>query len=128
MTVRSVALVLASLVAGCATTDLVALLAEVTPAERSSYGYTVEDPVRIGHAGFPESIGLAREFLSRLRKDGERLEVVSQSAVGTPPRFTDRYTVVTESSRDTLNLYVDVYRSAPLQVPEGLSYVSPAQL
>lgn len=119
----ALALVVAAL-SSCATTNPAALLAHVEPAEREGYGYTPEDPVRIGFADPQGSIALSRAFLAGLRKDGEPLAIVGRSSVGPPP-LTDAYTLVTETGRDTLVLYLNVYRRAPLHVPRGLTYVAP---
>lgn len=106
-----------------------------------TYGYTGSNPIKIGYYDQRGSIEATYFFLSRLRtKNGQKLNVLSRVSVkdlagapsSLPKRFEppsgggllDLYFLQAEGSADTIGLYFDIYRKAPLLVPSGLKFDS----
>ena len=111
------------------------------------YGYTAENPVRIGYyKDFGDNIALCKYYLFCLRTiDGERLLVLDRVSVDDPKYdpshggflglhsrgepavggILDEYTLVTESGKDSLQIYFDIYHNEPLAVPKGMTFAEP---
>lgn len=120
---------------------------DLETATRPQYGYTAEDPIRIGYSGdLQKNINLCQVYLTSLRtSDQQPLHVVYQVSVkdtvnkpeqskfpGLPMRnsspkggILDLYVLVPAVGSDTVRLYFDIYHKDSLRVPEGLLFVSP---
>jgi hypothetical protein len=136
------------LMAGCAA-QIVNPLVGVTPATSEGYGYSAEDPIRLGYTkDIQENIGYCYAYMERLRTlDGKPLEILSRASVSDPKnkvgekkilgflpsRFDselwggilDRYTLTAAGTADTLELYFDIYHKEPVLIPTGLKYAEP---
>lgn len=110
----------------------------------SSYGYTAQNPLRLKKGNQQKSMEHAYKFLVGLRtQDGQTLTLLSRATTDNPNykepkikltnRYTgmplsgnlgllDRYVFLTSTTKDTINLYVDVYNKGELQLPVGLKY------
>ena len=142
-------LIVSGVIVGCAA-QAVNISWDLRPATRSNYGYTAEDPIRIGYyKDFRENIGLCNSYLASLRTTDQRpMQVVGRSSVraprnepeepkgflGLPKRgglptggILDEYLLVPVGTTDTLRLYFDVYHKDSLQVPRGLSFTPPSK-
>jgi hypothetical protein len=99
----------------------------------STYGYTDTNPLKMKRGNPGKSIGYSYDFLSGLTTlDNKGLRFVQRSTVENPEnneaksnasnRQLDKYIFVTHDKKDTLTIYVDIYRKADLLVPLGLKY------
>ena len=120
------------------------LFATIDTATRASYGYTAQDPVRLGHFGTFKGLQASYEMISRLRLEGQPLKILRRGSSrleapfdttevkpGSDVRmsgvaFVDRYTLVTPDARDTVHLYFDAYYAAPVRIPQGLELAAPS--
>ena len=114
------------------------LFSGAVTASDSTYGYTRENPIRIGRYGPFKGMQGSNLMLNQLSRNGQPLRVLWRQAVftGRPDTseaalgpfsvdrdsfLVDRYYVTPEGGRDTLMLHFDVYYAAPVQVPQGLA-------
>jgi hypothetical protein len=99
----------------------------------STYGYTDTNPLKMKKGNPGKSIGYSYDFLSGLTTpDNRSLRFVQRSTVENPknnePKSNassqqlDQYIFVTHDKKDTLTIYVDIYRKADLLIPLGLKY------
>ena len=126
MTKHYLYLLLLGLICGCASIGLQELFSGVEEAPTSSYGYSIDDPIKLGYYGLNESISASKTYISRLRLQGEPLVVIYRASTQNPAdknKPLDLYRLVTESAEDTIALYVDVYHKAPVWAPRGLTFV-----
>lgn len=100
-------------------------------AEDKSYGFNKDNPIKVG--GMKESSGPKNErrFLNALR--GPNGEKVSYARGGSCCPFEtpnglldntgllDRYWITWEGSKDTLNLYLNMYDYGNLKIPAGFT-------
>jgi hypothetical protein len=143
-------LILFGLAIGCAA-RIVNIPLDIKPALRSGYGYTAEDPIRIGLTKdyFRTNIGFCYSYMENLRTPGQLpFRIIGRVSVKDPknkiegltgflgmplrnpnPRggILDRYTLVSEQDTDTIQLYFDIYHKDTLLIPIGLNYVQPSQ-
>jgi hypothetical protein len=116
---------------------------------RSNYGYSPDDPICIGYSGnMQKCFQLCDTYISCLRaKDNQRFSILMHATVedpkheleksnflGIPLKYgeirgglLDRFTIVSESAIDTLNLYFDMYHRDTLRVPNNLVFVPPLE-
>lgn len=115
---------------------------KVQPTTDSTYGYTANNPLLIKNGDMYSSMDAEKYFLQRLTtlKD-ERLLYVSRGSFSNPKfhstglenRYThqaiggggpilDVYIFTVEGRGDTIQLYVNVYKSGTIAVPVGLKY------
>jgi hypothetical protein len=121
---------------------------DLETATRPGYGYTAEDPIRMGYSGnLQKNINLCHVYLASLRtSDQQPLLVVYRVSVkdpvnepeqseslGLPMRnsyrkggILDLYVLAPAVGSDTVQLYFDIYHKDSLRVPKGLQFVSPA--
>lgn len=110
----------------------------------STYGYSVQNPLKLKRGNQGKSIINSEKFLSGLKTDdNQSLIYLSRATVGDPGykepkirlynRYTgvpisgklgllDRYVFLTSDSKDTIRLFVDVYNKGTLMLPIGLKY------
>jgi hypothetical protein len=141
-----VAIIVALLLAGCPAAVKNPFLT-IQPTVDDSYGYSDENPVRIGYyKEIGRNITLCKNYIRSLRTlNGESLEAILRVSVEDPKYdpsygtflglhrrgdiakggFLDLYTLVPESGSDTVNLYFDIYHAEPLLIPKGLLFVEP---
>jgi hypothetical protein len=131
---------------GC-TTPLQKPFEEIQNTTDPEYGYSANNPIRIGHYGDPrKATNACYYFMSHLRTiDGSALELISGGSIPDPehkpsrPTFLgipmrgslpsggilDVYTLVPVGTSDTLELYFDIYHKERILVPKGLVFVEP---
>lgn len=114
----------------CAPRDFSAM----TVSMDSTYGYTDTNPLRMKKGNFGESIGYSYDFLTGLSTtDNQTLKFIRRHTVDNPLYENsgtadadrdelDKYVFVTSKERDTVTIYVDVYRRGDLRIPVGLKY------
>ena len=94
---------------------------KIPKATDSTYGYTDTNPLKMKKGNPGRSIGYAYDFLSGLATpDDKDLKFVQRYAVENPKnkkvkselnhRQLDKYIFVTHQKKDTLTIYVDIYR------------------
>ncbi len=108
-------------------------------ATDSTYGYTDTNPLRMKKGNFGESIGYSYDFLTGLSTtDDQTLKFVQRHTVDNPqygdsgaPGASgaqknrdelDKDIFVTSREKDTVTIYVDIYRRGDLRIPVGLKY------
>ena len=132
---------------GC-TKTVINPFAAMEQAVDDHYGYIAENPIRIGYYKETRAnIRLSKSYIHSLRTaEGETLTVLERASVEDPkydpstggflgfhqrgaiPKggILDLYTLVIESKKDTIQLYIDIYHKEPLKVPKGLYFDHPA--
>ena len=137
---RKTVLLISFLAIACAP-SLSKLLGNLSESVDPTYGYTAENPIRIGYYGSRGSIEASYAYLSCLRgPNGEPLQLLVRMTVEDPinpmakpwpPRafdpglssgLLDAYQLAVLGTRDTVFVYMDVYHKGPMMVPKGLSY------
>ncbi|MEX1239250.1 MAG: hypothetical protein WEB30_06020 [Cyclobacteriaceae bacterium] len=110
----------------------------------STYGYTDTNPLRMKIGNVGKSIGYSYDFLHGLTThDDQKLKFVQRTTVDNPnykrsrtqltnpdtemslrPKGSelDRYIFFTSKEKDTVTIYVDVYRKGTLKIPIGLKF------
>ncbi|WP_276504638.1 hypothetical protein [Terrimonas pollutisoli] len=113
----------------------------------SSYGFTAQNPLKLKKGNQEKSITNAYIFLSGLKtQDNQKLALLSRMTTEDPNykepaikinnRYTgmpisgklgllDKYVFLTQSTRDTVTIYVDIYNKGTLMLPIGLKYEQP---
>ena len=117
---------------------------EVPESTDSTYGYTDTNPIKLKKGNPERSIGYSYDFLSGLATpDNKGLRFVQRYSVENPKNdkgerqlnnrysgkpmtgkgeLLDKYVFVTHEKKDTLTIYVDIYRKGELRIPVGLKY------
>ena len=120
---------------------------DLQSATRSGYGYTAEDPIRMGFSkDFEKNVDLCKTYLAGLRtSDQQPFQIVERASVrdpknkpkrqkflGLPLRnsvptggLLDLYLLVSIYDTDTVSLYFDIYHKDSLRVPRDLQFVAP---
>jgi hypothetical protein len=110
----------------------------------STYGYTDTNPLKMKRGNPGKSIGYSYDFLEGLKTiDDKKLKFVQRVTVDNPNykrakveltnRYTgmplsgkgqqlDKYIFLTFEKKDTVTIYVDIYRKGTLKIPMGLKY------
>lgn len=93
----------------------------------STYGYTPMNPLLIKNGDMNSSMESENYFLRRLTTvNNERLIFVRRGSFINPngkvKQIMDEYTFVVENTKDTIRLYVNVYKKGIINVPMGLKY------
>ena len=113
----------------------------------NDYGYTDENPIRIGyHKEVGANIQLCMKFINCLRNEnGERFNINLRGSYadtkykpekstflglpikGAMPKggMLDGYQLISNSESDTITLFFDIYHAEPIAIPSGLDYVCP---
>ena len=112
----------------------------------STYGYTAQNPLKLKKGNPQKSIDYSYSFLAGLKtKDDQALIYLSRFTTSSPGykepairlnnRFTgspsgksgllDNYFFLTSVTKDTINVFVDIYNKGTLMVPIGLKYQQP---
>lgn len=106
----------------------------------STYGYSNQNPIKIRVGNQNKSLEYSIRFLQQLMTaDGQNLLFFWRGSVSDPNykqpllrnRFTgmplngklgilDKYIFITETKKDTIILYIDVYNRGKLQIPQRL--------
>ena len=119
-------------------------LEKVINSTDSTYGYSVQNPLKHKKGNLQKSIKYVNEFLAGLKTiDNQALIFLSrsttsdvdykESAIKINNRFTneslnsdivliDKYDFLTSNTRDTITLFVNVYKKGKLEAPVGLKY------
>lgn len=104
----------------------------------STYGYSINNPLKFGKGDPVEAVGSSKKFLEGLKTaDNQDLKVWRRTSV-VDPNFKeppgglaeslgkggvlDRYQLVASVTKDTLVLYIDIYQKGKLMIPLGLKY------
>lgn len=107
-----------------------------------TYGYQIDNPIKIGYSKPQKSIGYTYEFLSRLRDSSNNpLNIIEKYSTKDPnyePSFWDKipkrfdssisggmldcYILTVNNYIDTIKLYFDIYEDKPLFIPKGLTF------
>lgn len=117
---------------------------KLTAATDSTFGYTVENPLKLKKGNAGKSIDNSHKFLSGLRTfDNQTLSLLYRTSTSDPaykePRIRinnrqtglplggkmgilDKYVFVTSTTKDTVTLFVDIYNKGNLFLPVGLKY------
>ena len=117
---------------------------DLPTATDSSYGYTPKNPLRLKKGNQEKSMAYSYSFISGLKTlDSQTLTLLFRATVADPNynqaalhlnnRFTglpangklgvlDKYVFVTTITKDTIQLFVDVYNKGALMLPTGLKY------
>lgn len=139
---RKYLLILAIFLFSCVSTK--EIFTTVEHSEQDSYGYTVDNPILIGHYNhWQKNTDLSYFFLSRLKKNGIPLQMLMHATVikpkdqprkrepiplryGTPSslggKYLDLFVMVPRGTTDTLKLYFDVEIKGQTKVPKGLEF------
>jgi hypothetical protein len=109
--------------------DNVYLLTEM--AESKTYGYQKSDPVKVGGTGESSGPKNERRFLNALLgPNGEELKYFRAGSCcpfKTPnglidnSGMLDRYRVTWTGSKDTLDIFINMYDKGDLKIPVGLT-------
>lgn len=108
----------------------------------STFGFTSQNPIKLKNGNYNKSLQYSVGYLKQLKtEDGQQLILIRRGSVEDPNhsqknpllvnRYTgmplngklgilDKYQFVTEKTRDTLTLFVDIYNKGELLVPNGL--------
>lgn len=127
---------------GCISTNK--LLTSLEHSEHDNYGYSIENPILIGHfSSWQKNTDVALLYLSKLMYNEKTLQFVLHATVkkpsdqprkrkslpllyGTPSslggEFLDLYLMVPRGTTDTLNLYFDVEIKGETKIPKGLVF------
>jgi hypothetical protein len=144
---RSILWLIVSGIAFCCAANMANVFADLKHASRSSYGYSPDDPVRIGYSGdMQKNIGFCYYYIAGLRTaNNKELRITGRGSLPDPNNkpgifesnrrwggtesccMLDKYYMVAENSTDTLSLYFDIYHKEPLLIPKGLSFTPPTQ-
>ena len=122
---------------------------DLQPSARPGYGYTAEDPVRLGFSkNIGKNIRFCYTYIQSLRTaDQQPFAIISRADVTDPknepeqqkflglPRrdsvlkggILDLYELVSINDADTVRLYFDIYHWDTLRVPVGLEFIPPAR-
>ena len=106
----------------------------MTPALSDSYGYSEDDPVKVG--GFDRGEGPRREQQYLYMLCGPNGEVLHFTRMGSCCFFKrsflggygllDKYALTHKGIEDTLYIYLDMYRTDGIpKVPKGLRLIKP---
>jgi hypothetical protein len=120
------------------------LFLSIKPSEDKSYGYTLENPIKIGYySNWEKSTDAALFFLSKLKKNNHPLRLIMHYSMGRPQNLQpnnniplrfggqnnlqniiDRYDLILKGTSDstTVVLYFDVILKDELQIPIGLEF------
>lgn len=124
-------------------TSIQTMLSSIEETVDETYGYTIGNPIRIGYSSPQKSIDYTYEFIDRLRDSSNmplkllyRVSVIDTNYKPSfwekiPKRYgnsgssaiLDRYTLTKNNDRDTVNLFVDIFKEEPLYIPKGLQFV-----
>ena len=122
---------------GCAP-SFQSLINQTQTTEDPTYGYSINNPIKIGYYSVPKSIEASHKYISLLRtEEGKSLRLIMSGTTmapegiqkkSIPMRFgsniksgmLDFYMLVVEGTEDTLKLYFDAYQKGDLAVPVGL--------
>lgn len=136
-------IILFALFLGCAA-NIPKLFKDIQPSTDPDYGYTTENPIKIGHSGWmypKKNIEASYYFLSCLRgPNGEPLRLLYHATVDDPLNklsymetrgfgtivksgLLDEYILVIEGTSDTLSLFFDPFHKGPIMIPKGLTFV-----
>ena len=114
----------------------------LSESEDSTYGYTDMNPLKMKSGNLGKSIGYSYDFLQGLTThDDQKLRFVQRITVDNPnykrsrttssdaemppgPKGSqlDKYIFFTSEKKDTVTIYVDVYRKGRLKIPMGLKF------
>jgi hypothetical protein len=116
----------------------------LTQSADSTYGYTENNPLRMKKGSLGKSIGYSYDFLHGLKtSDNQKLKFLQRTTVenpGTRPsktaltnRYTgsrlsgdggelDKYLFLTVGRKDTVIIFVDIYKRGDLKIPVGLKF------
>lgn len=118
------------LLSGCGQSFMEAMTA-IEPSHDPDYGYSRSDAIQIGYFEPTMSIRATYHYLSRLRTpEGKKFTVerIGSYADGSYRNsILDGYSLVNEQRQDTVILYFDIYNSAPLQIPLGMTWEAPKE-
>ena len=139
---RKFIMLLFVLFTGCISTNK--LLTSLEHSEHGNYGYSVENPILIGHFNsWQKNTDVALFYLSKLIYNEKPLQLVLHATVkkpsdqprkreslplryGTPSslggEFLDLYVMFPKGTTDTLNLYFDVEIKGEIKIPKGLEF------
>lgn len=117
-------------------------LSEAKPSNDSTFGYTSQNPIKLKAGNYNKSMDFSISYLKQLKtEDGQHLVLIRRGSVEDPNqsqkkpllvnRYTgmplngklgilDKYQFVTEQTKDTLTLFVDIYNKGELLIPKGL--------
>lgn len=121
---------------------------DLMPSSREDYGYSAENPIRIGQTkDLQRNVELCQIYIASLRTtDQQPLTVISRASVedpihnpeqakgflGLPLRggvpkggILDLYELVPVNGSDTFRLFFDIYHKDTLLVPKGLVFIAP---
>ena len=120
------------------------LLTSIEHSEHDNYGYSIENPILIGHFNsWQKNTEVALLYLSKLMYTKKPLQLVLHATVekpsdqprtrkslplryGTPSslggEFLDLYVMVPKGTTDTLNLYFDFEIKGEIKIPKGLEF------
>ena len=123
----------------------VSVFENVTMSNDETYGYHAGNPIKTGYWGMQKSMEANIYFMHHLiTEDNQRLEWIMHASVDAPydnnkrvipKRFgptremssigglLDAYTLVTETSKDTITLYFDIYSRGQIMAPKGLKFL-----
>jgi hypothetical protein len=114
--------------------------AKLPSSTDSTYGYSAYNPLKLKNGDPGESIGASKKFLKGLKTENDQeLIMLGRSGVKDPNfkvpsgifeslgkgGILDKYQFLTYETKDTITLYIDIYRKGKLKVPLGLKYVKP---
>ena len=90
----------------------------------STYGYTPQNPIRIGYGEKSEGIAHIMDFLSRLRNNnGVPMEGYnSLPVIYVPDPCIFKYSLVAVGTADTVELFLDTCNKEGLFIPKGLKF------
>jgi hypothetical protein len=116
----------------------------ISQSTDSTYGYMETNPLRMKKGNVGKSIGYSYDFLQGLRtSDDQKLKFLKRVSIDNPDyrtprasltnRYTgmpfsgnggqlDKYVFLTAGKKDTLTIYIDVYKRGDLKIPVGLKY------
>ena len=124
-------------------TSFLTRLEKIKETNDESYGYDVDNPIRIGYSNPQESIDYTYLFLSSLRDSSNNpLNYIERFSTADPnyePSFLDKipkrfdnsisggildcYILTMNNDRDTIQLYFDIYNYKQLFIPKGLKFI-----
>ncbi len=110
----------------------------------TSYGYIAQNALRLKKGNQGKSIAYSYNFLSGLKtQDNQTLTLLFRATVDDPNykkpsikinnKFTgmpisgkldllDKYVFLTSNTKDTIRIFIDVYNTGTLMLPQGLKY------
>lgn len=108
---------------GCSAPEISILLQDVQPATDPTYGYTFQNPIRIGYYNEFKSMDAATYYLLHLRGSGnQKLLMLSAASIRGDNGIIDGYKLLTSRTKDTIHLYIDANSKGPLFIPKGLEF------